>query len=527
MFLQCRTPNSRFWIAFSLVAGLACDFGPALAAESHPGLGAEVLFAEAVLAHHRKQTQEVLGKLNELLVETPNHIEALELKALTLKSTGGDKDAVSTYRKLLELKPPAERGPYHYELGMIYQKHKKTDAAKGQFEASIKRGFNPIPSHFFAGNIDFSAGKFSSAERHFDSVTQLTSGEMGLASHFYLGLVYLKTGAGTAGIQQVVKASELSKSFEGSQVANDISGASSKILDTFTKGQWFGNFSLMSQYDSNISLIPTGSVDTSQTSGKATAKGTLIAGGGYMSPALSALQYVAGYRLTTNKNLNAETRNYEYFTSVPSLYLNIKPLSRWSGGLKLEGVHLFQNQLQDSANPDSAYVYRQYSLSGEVSPYFKFRLNPTLFVQMDVGYRVANNYSDDEGDGNATLARLSFTREAGSEYFNPALNLGYERNDASGSSYSYSVVSASLQNTLRLRGAQQLKIGLDYSSTDYFEDTAGRSDTNLTYKLGWVKPVTPAWSMVADFSLISNSSSIAESYNYSRYNSAFGISWNL
>ena len=81
----------------------------ALEEESHPGLGAESQYAEAVLAFNRKQTDEAIKVLDVILKENPNHVEALELKALSLKVKGDDPKSIGVYEKLISIKPEAER----------------------------------------------------------------------------------------------------------------------------------------------------------------------------------------------------------------------------------------------------------------------------------------------------------------------------------------------------------------------------------------------------------------------------------
>jgi tetratricopeptide (TPR) repeat protein len=123
--------------------------------ESHPGMNAEVLYSEAVIALSRKQTQQALATLDQLLKEYPQNTEGLELKALTLKNEGNEALAIESYKKLIQLKPVQERGPYHFELGMIYRRQKNAAQAKYHFAMALKLKTNPTVSRFFLGMQSF------------------------------------------------------------------------------------------------------------------------------------------------------------------------------------------------------------------------------------------------------------------------------------------------------------------------------------------------------------------------------------
>src|SRR6185437_5849313 len=115
--------------------------------ESHPGLGIESQYSEAVLAFNRKQNDEALRILNGILEKHPDYTAALELKALTLRSEGKDRDAVDEYLKLIKLKPESERGPYYFEIGVVCYRLKKMERAREYLERAILLHFNESASH--------------------------------------------------------------------------------------------------------------------------------------------------------------------------------------------------------------------------------------------------------------------------------------------------------------------------------------------------------------------------------------------
>src|SRR5262245_13707993 len=88
--------------------------GYARAEESHPGLQAEAVYAEALLHYNQRKMAEAARALDEVLKLDPNHLAALEMRALTLKIQGDDKRSVEIYKQLIKVKPKSDHPPYHF-----------------------------------------------------------------------------------------------------------------------------------------------------------------------------------------------------------------------------------------------------------------------------------------------------------------------------------------------------------------------------------------------------------------------------
>ena len=126
---------ARIFILLMLTASAG-----ARAEESHPGISVEPLYSEAVIAFNKKNSEEALRILNQLLKQDPRHVDALQLKALTLKTRGDDKEAIDTYTRLISLKPERETGAYHFELGVIYNRMKSAALSETHFRKAIQLG---------------------------------------------------------------------------------------------------------------------------------------------------------------------------------------------------------------------------------------------------------------------------------------------------------------------------------------------------------------------------------------------------
>ena len=127
----------------------------AAAEESHPGIGLEAQYSEAVIAFNRQQTDEALRLLDRILAEHPDYTQAIELKALSLRNEGKDRPAVDEYLKLLKLKPEKDRGPYYFEIGVICYRNKQYERARQYLERAIDLGTNVATAHLFHGSHGF------------------------------------------------------------------------------------------------------------------------------------------------------------------------------------------------------------------------------------------------------------------------------------------------------------------------------------------------------------------------------------
>jgi tetratricopeptide (TPR) repeat protein len=163
---------------------------------AHAGQEIEVGYADAVLAFNNKNFRKALEHLDRLLAISPQHVPSLELQALTLRSQGDDPRSLTTYRRLIQLKPEAERGPYYFEAAMIFYKNKRYAEARPLFERAITTKFNVGASHFFLGNIAFQSDAWARAERHFAAVLRDAPEDLRLASHYYVGILQAKRGYG-------------------------------------------------------------------------------------------------------------------------------------------------------------------------------------------------------------------------------------------------------------------------------------------------------------------------------------------
>ncbi|MGZ3687080.1 MAG: tetratricopeptide repeat protein [Bdellovibrionota bacterium] len=502
-------------VAIGLLIFLALFSGrPALAEESHPGLMAEALYAEAVLAFNRKQSDKALKILNDLLAENPKHVEALQLKALTLKGSGNDAQAIDTYTRLIQLQPEKNRGPYYFELAVIYYRQKRIELARPLFQKAIALDFNAGASHLFLGLADFNAGKLNESEAHFDQVVHESDSEVRMVAYYYRGLINLKNSYGTLAMGDLIEARDIALSVSGTPMAGDIASSTSKLLAPFDKGQWFATFLFLPQYDSNIStaVFQTGS------SGLAAVMGNLTAGAGWVSSPLKKAQVVLGLKEQLNAGVvpsdPTQSLNYSYWTQTASFYLNYKPLARHSFGIKIEPS--YRTLLQGMA---------PFSLGGEAGPYYRIQATPHLQFMLEGYARPSLYFTQTDYTGIDSIVRFSTKYESDNRFFNPAGNLFFEYDSTSGNIGTFWSSGVELSNTFRFTPKNTGVLSVDLANFSYY--LVSRQDSNFVTHASWVTQLNSHWSILGDAAFIWNNSNLNLTYTYIRWTVGAGVSWTL
>lgn len=514
-------------IGFATVVILAT--GAAMAEESHPGLNAEVIYSEAVIAISRKQTDAALERLGELLKEYPNHIEGLELQALTLKNAGKEPDAIDTYKRLIKLRPETDQGPYHFELGVLYQRQKKDALAKYHLLMALKLKTNVTVTRFLVGMLAFNQADYPHARHYFQEVVADDKGELRLISHYYLGLLELKSGFPLGATRNLQVARDIAATMPDNKSAQDIKTSAEQVLEPFSTPQWFANISMLGGYDSNVGTVST-SLANSSNSGIGTGKMNLSAGAGRMTAPLDTLQFVGNYRLNLNKNTNTTTRNYEFVTNSVQLFLNYLPLSPTQGGFKVEGNFMFQNQPQDGGSATDAstrFSYGKYDMSAEIGPYFRYQPTRQIQTELDIYLRPQKFYTDDGLSGNTIFTRLSGHADVYSRYFNPGASISYENNHASSDQDAESTVGLELSNTIKFTPVDQLTAYFDLLSVAYSRSQPYHADKNYLIRVNGVHTLNSRWSVLLDIGYTKNNSTIPDSYTYNRFQNSLGISYSM
>ncbi len=498
---------------------------------SHPDLLDEAEYAEAVIAFNGRKNQDAIKILDVILKRTPGHLGSLELLALLQKTTGKEDESLATYQKILKAKPPAERGPYHFEVGTILFKRKNFTSAQKFFDHALRRNFNAVACHFFLGLIDLGERKFPSASDHFRAVTDSGNNEFVAAAHYYLGVAQYQLGAGTEGTSELLEARDRAAKFPDNALAQQVSKAASEALKPQGGSRWFGNFSTLGQNDTNVLLTPD-SLPDSASAGKASAKVVLSGSIGRMSSALEPWQWVPSFRTVLNRNFNEDAAEAQFITSNLVFFLNRRPLAANNWGIKTEVASTFQFLTTDSSS--SSGSYSPYSYTGEIGGYGKIRLSPNWKLLLEAAARPQNFLTDEstgtaQRSGYSAALKTTLRSDTGfSSLVKPELALGTEYFRTEGVDFRGLTWSADLSNTARILGRDAWTLGVSVQGVNYPERSeGGRSDTTLTVRTSYIIPLSSSLAILTDASWTNNISNVDDLFSYKRTLVSAGVNFSF
>jgi tetratricopeptide (TPR) repeat protein len=495
-------------------------------------------YSEAVLSFNDRQYRKAIQQLDQLLKKNPEVVEFLELKALSLKATQNDADAVGIYERLIESRKKSgakekDLAPYHFELGMILTRQKKTAEARSHFEFSVREEFNLAPAHLYLGLDAFNTGRWGDAERHFKGVLSERVADLAPLAYFYLGQTYMRLEFPSGATSNLVSARDAarrviensSSSADIQKMAQSIFDATSKALAPYDRGQMFGYVGTISGYDSNILLAPSTVSSAAQTSGNSTLKQTLMAGVGYASSSLAMFQYVPSIRVSTNLNTSEDAATSQFVTNSASLYLTGLPLSRFSFGAKLEGVVMFRKETDPS-------LYRIFSQSGSLGPFFRYQATRSYLWGLEYTLEPRSYADDPSGDqarsGTGDQLRTYLQNERGSRYFNPTYVFRLGSDGARGAEWASHSIGGDLSNAFHLSEKVDLNLSLSYSYQTYDARPSGkRVDKNYLGQFSASWRWRPKWTFLASATQTQNDSNVPDTYSYSRLETGLGVTYSF
>ena len=489
-----------------------CWFGPVYAADLPTS--AESAYERAVIAFNQSNFEKSQTLLAEVFKIAPNATPALELKALNQKALGLDSDAMKTYGELVRTGPVSQKPKYYFEVGSLLHKSKRYAQARPYFNAALSGNFNVGASHFFLGLIDYEDKQYESAERHFVAVIDSEASDLYGLAYFYLGVVYYRMGYTIGAIRGMRYARTAVEPWKNSSDAGqrksgeDITDTARKILKAVDQVTWFGNISLVTQYDSNVTLLADSITSAAQTSGKRSVKEILTGGGGFMTSPARMFQGVVSYRTFLNYNMNPDTKSFDFFSHLPAVYLNYKPYLRFTPGLKVEGNYTFQNQ----AGAGGSLEFHPYSLTAEMGPYARYEVNPHFIVQADAFYKPKKYYGDpltgnDIRSGGGSIFRGTVEYTSPWKLLQPTMYLSHETDGATGFNWSFTSWGAGFNNSMRFSAINAMVFGVDVSFPHYELRLPVREDTYIGLHVAWMHELTRHFSTVCNAMYVNNGSS--------------------
>lgn len=504
----------------------------AFSAELPPEL--EPDYQRAVIAFNSQKYDESLSLLSAILGKVPDADSALELKALNQKAKQLDGEAVKTYELLLKNSSPSQKAKYQFEIASLHYRSKRYAQARPLFNASIKNGFNVGASHYFLGMIDYGDKQFWAAESHFRETLEGRTEELKPLAHLYLGIIYYQQAHAMGAIRNLKAARKEAKQWEDSpdtslsESGTEIILTTKKLYKNLDQAKWFGNFSLLFQYDSNVTLLPDSVVAGQLVDGKHTFKNIGTGGVGYASSPADWLQVVTSYRAYFNWNYNVSAKNYDFFSHMPSLYLNYKPYEKFVPGLKAEGNYTFQNV----GGTQTLFEYFPYSLTGDIGGYGRYEINPHAFVELDGSYRPKKYYTDppsgdDQRSGSGYLFRLLGEYSTSSRYLSPSGYVSYEKDQTLGRNWISSTWGFGAANLMKLDDTSTLTASVDILFPHFEQRIPVREDQTFSTRLLFAHQLTRALALLFDVNYVKNNSTLDSIFAYNRFFGGFGINYSF
>lgn len=493
-------------------------------------------YSEAILAFHGKNYDRALQILDELLKTSPQIAEFLELKALTLKTVQKPKESAQTYKQLIEtkLKDGADAkqiAPYYFELGMIRYQEKKFERCIQYLDEAAKVDFNFAATHFFLGMSHFQMGNYPISNDHFSKVISSNTLELKPASYFYQGQIGFKRQMPAIATQSFFSAISTSETIindpkssnDSKAIAKQILDASQKALEPLNKSHWFGNLALSFGYDTNVLASPSSSTTTGSLNSSSVG-GFFQAGIGHMSSPLNTIQWIPNYRTSINYYFNRNASSAEFYTNNLSLYMNVKPLSLFSWGLKLEGFLLFQN----------SGTYARYLHGLTTGPYMKTNLgSSTLGLET---FFTFNTYAQDETASSASQLRSGtdidfrafLQNDQGQKFWNPTYSVTFTLQNAKGTDYKSKNFSGTLENLIYFSKTLSLNLLASFEMALYSNRTPQtRTDKTFTFQAAVTKKINSKWTLFGNAQYMTNASDLPTLYAFNRFSFLTGANLSL
>ncbi|MBC7386705.1 MAG: hypothetical protein H7301_11165 [Cryobacterium sp.] len=497
-------------------------------------------YSEAVLEFNAHNYDSTLKMLEVLQKKAPTSVEVLELRAISYRALKNSSGASAAYRELIQMKTKSgsdkkEIAPYAFELGMLRYQDKEWKQADSYFSYSAKNGFNTDLSRFYLGLVLSQEEEWARAQFNLKETTIGKIDEIKPAAHYYLAQVNFKMGYPSRGFENLLEAKRLSEnvlgreesSNESRKLAEQVRVAAVATLSPFDHSQWFGNFSALLGYDSNVLLVPSNSVNSSTSSGKATLKSMLSTGVGFASSPLASLQYVPSFRFNLNKNFNHDSSAGEFGDTTASLYLTKNALAPLAYGLKTEGTLVFQNQIDGAIGSSK---YRLYDKALTLAPYAKWDGSKSWLFSAEVGYRILN-YTGEESvasslrrSGNGVVGKISAQLKSTARYFHPVYLFRFEANRTEGDEFKSRLYGIQFINSFSLNKFEFAQV-LAYEKTNYPNSSSLRIDSLYSLSLLASRKIGPRWEVVVSADLTKNNSSDNTTYAYDRFTVATGVGY--
>lgn len=538
---SARKPNLVSSLAHGFLIVLIVFLAPysANAAESHPGLANEADLAEAILAQKDRKLDLALKKIDGILARTPEELSALDLKISVLAEKKDTPDSVlePILLKVIELRKGTPAHPSalgaRSRLALIRFKAKSYLEAHELWIHVAERDYARRSSLYLAALSAMEAGEPGLAGRTFNKLIRETpaggqTDEFGAAALFYAGRLNLGAGDGARGTQQLQRAVTAATALPESPLKNQVLKGAQEALAPLDRHYWGHDVSLTTQWDSNVSLAATSSLEASESSGYRSLKSIVNAGTSFLSSPMSRHQFALSYRINYNRNWNRLAYEYEFLTHSPSLSWVYNPIGRWSTGLRLDPSLIYQNTITST---DTSAKLRPYNQSITLTPLVRLRTDADLDWLAEI-FAKPTHFSGDPHAG-ATVrsgrtwgGKLS-VRQGGSRATKADASLGFEASGAHGTDYYSRTWGADLGADITLPGGASARLSGRGARSAYPRRSPRRIDWAWTLRGSIRKPLGRQWAATLEITELWNNSTVPDTYRYAKFTAGLNLAFSF
>jgi tetratricopeptide (TPR) repeat protein len=454
----------------------------------------ESIYTQANLLFHEKDLSRSLALTQTILSSLPNQVEALELKALILKSQGNTKEAKETYFHLInvvqQLQQIDKEGLYSFEVGNIAFQEGNFPQATEYLNQAIKLEKNKEASHFLLGKILFSQKHWAESREHFEE--SYRSKSFATVSAFYIGESYRLENRNQEAITAYSKARDLASTSvaegnftnpESKTISTQILSNAEKQLGALEQNQkhWIKEVGISSSYDSNVLFFPNES-DGGNSSSASSFKQSLNWRIKYGAAATENIRYLGAYEGAINFNANKATEPGQFFVHDLSNYFIKNSIREHQYGLKIGATAIFNYQTN---------AFKPFIASGNLGPFFKTDLSKKWAWGIETFFQPVKFFQDSLTDtssrrsGWEQMVRTYIANTQKHPYWTPGVFLTGTLLRPQGSEFRGTRVNLDFTNSMYISETIFFSQSAGLSAATFSERTNGtRTDQGASVMLG-------------------------------------------
>lgn len=488
----------------------------------------ENLEAEALIAFHEGKLETALSRIDSALKLTPQSLKLLELRALTLKSSGDWEAAYKTYGELTALKAAGERrAAYEFEMGVIQFKQKNYPRAENHLRYSLREKFNLPITQYLLGSIFLEKKENTKAEAFLTAASRSEIKEFSAQSHLALGRMQFDKGLYSPAFAHLSAARELASTMVTNDAGSAVLGrqildSTQGLVDSLEKSSFAGQVGLVSAYDSNVLLNPTSNADAA--SQRASFKETMVFSLNYATSPVRETQWQIGYQGAANYNFTEATRAGQFILNDLSVLWIDSPQPPLQYGFKGGGSYAMR---YGAAGSSSEGKFAGYSATFTAGPFLRSEkergrsMGAEVLFQPQLFFQDGDSPTEYKKTGWGGVARFYYQPDAAKQFA-----IFFDLRQPTGIEFQSKAAGLDFSATARLNRKLSLIPSGTASYTAYQVRSGGyRGDWYFSGQMTSLFAFTPQFNATATIQTAKNFSNVVDTYEYFRIVGSVGMNY--